>query len=56
MKKPEETLTKIRGHLKTLRLNGIEKALEKELSEAAQESACPDGTPRTAACPSRQTR
>jgi len=41
MKKTEETLTKIRGHLKTLRLNSIEKALERELTEAAQKALPP---------------
>ena len=33
---PEETLTRIREHLKTLKLIGIQKVLEKELSEAAE--------------------
>ena len=35
---PEEILTKIRGHLKTLHLTATEKALEKELSEAAKKA------------------
>lgn len=34
-------MTKIRGHLKTLRLNSIEKALERELTEAAQKALPP---------------
>ena len=38
---PDETLTKIRGHLKTLKLAGMEKALEKELSEAAKKGSAP---------------
>jgi DNA replication protein DnaC len=38
---PEETLTKIRGHLKTLKLFGIQKVLERELSEAAQKALPP---------------
>jgi DNA replication protein DnaC len=38
---PEETLTKIRDHLKTLKLAGMEKALEKELSEAAKKGLAP---------------
>jgi DNA replication protein DnaC len=41
MKKTEETLTKIRGHLKTLKLNGIQKVLEKELADAAKQSLPP---------------
>jgi len=41
MKIPDETLTRIRGHLKTLRLTAIEKALEKELSEAAKKALAP---------------
>lgn len=38
---PEETLTRIRNHLKTLRLIGMEKVLEKELSEAAKRGLAP---------------
>jgi DNA replication protein DnaC len=38
---PEETLTRIRDHLKTLKLVGMEKALEKELSEAAEKALPP---------------
>ena len=41
MKIPEETLTRIRGHLQTLKLTGIEKVLEKELSEAAEKALPP---------------
>jgi DNA replication protein DnaC len=41
MKIPDETLTKIRGHLKTLHLTAMEKALEKELSEAAKKALAP---------------
>jgi len=38
---PDETLTRIRDHLKTLKLTGMEKALDKELSEAAQKGSAP---------------
>lgn len=38
---PEETVTRIRDHLKTLKLAGMEKALEKELSEAAKKGSAP---------------
>jgi len=38
---PDETLTKIRGHLKTLKLLGIQKVLERELTEAAQRALPP---------------
>jgi DNA replication protein DnaC len=38
---PEETLTRIREHLKTLKLIGIQKVLEKELSEAAEKGLAP---------------
>ena len=38
---PEETLTKIRQHLTTLRLKGIQKILEKELAEAAEKALAP---------------
>ena len=38
---PEETLTRIRNHLKTLKLLGIQKVLEKELSEAARQGLPP---------------
>ena len=38
---PDETLTKIRDHLKTLKLARMEKALEKELSEAARKGSAP---------------
>ena len=38
---PEETLTRIREHLKTLKLVGMQKVLEKELSEAAERSLPP---------------
>jgi len=41
MKIPDETLTRIRGHLKILKLTRIEKALEKELSEAAKKALAP---------------
>jgi DNA replication protein DnaC len=41
MKKTEETLTKIREHLKTLKLKGIQKVLEKELADAAQQALPP---------------
>ena len=41
MKKTEETLIKIRGHLKTLKLNGIQKVLESELADAAQQALPP---------------
>ena len=41
MKIPEETLTRIRCHLKTLKLAGMEKVLEKELSEAAKKGLAP---------------
>ncbi len=37
----EDTLTKIRQHLKTLKLPGIQKVLEKELAEAAQKALPP---------------
>jgi len=37
----EETLTRIRNHLKTLKLLGIQKVLEKELSEAARQALPP---------------
>ena len=39
--KTEDTLTKIRQHLKTLKLPGIQKVLEKELAEAAQKALPP---------------
>jgi DNA replication protein DnaC len=39
--RPEETLARIRDHLKTLHLTGMEKALEKELSEAAKKGLAP---------------
>ncbi|MCK7482736.1 MAG: ATP-binding protein [Candidatus Moduliflexus flocculans] len=39
--KPEETLTLIRKHLKTLRLVSIQKALDTELAHAAQEALPP---------------
>jgi DNA replication protein DnaC len=38
---PEETLTKIRNHLKTLKLLGIQKVFEQELSEAARKALTP---------------
>ena len=38
---PEETMKRIRGHLKTLKLTAMEKALEKELSEAAKKALAP---------------
>ena len=38
---PDETVTRIRDHLKTLKLTGMEKALEKELSEAAKKGSAP---------------
>jgi DNA replication protein DnaC len=38
---PEETLTRIREHLNTLKLVGIKKVLEKELSEAAEKALPP---------------
>jgi DNA replication protein DnaC len=38
---PEETLTRIRAHLKTLKLVGIQKVLEQELSEAARQALPP---------------
>ena len=38
---PEETLTRIREHLKTLKLVGIQKVLEQELSEAAEKGLAP---------------
>ncbi|HKN18587.1 MAG TPA: IS21-like element helper ATPase IstB [Dissulfurispiraceae bacterium] len=41
MRKTEETLTKIREHLKTLKLNGIQKVLEQELADAAQQALPP---------------
>jgi DNA replication protein DnaC len=41
MKKPEETLTRIRDHVKTLHLTAMEKALETELSEAAKKALAP---------------
>lgn len=37
----EETLTKIRKHLKTLKLVGIQRVLDKELAEAAQQALPP---------------
>jgi DNA replication protein DnaC len=37
----EETLAKIRSHLKTLKLLGIQKVLDQELSEAAQKALTP---------------
>lgn len=39
--KTEDTLTKIRQHLKTLKLPGIQKVIEKELAEAAQKALPP---------------
>ena len=39
--KTEETLTKIKEHLKTLKLRGIQKVLERELAEAAQKALPP---------------
>ena len=39
--KNEETITKIRSHLKTLKLSGIQKVLDQELSEAAQKALTP---------------
>jgi DNA replication protein DnaC len=41
MMKNEETLTKIRSHLKTLKLPGIQKVLDQELSDAAQKALTP---------------
>jgi DNA replication protein DnaC len=41
MMNTEDTLTKIRQHLKTLKLPGIQKVLEKELTEAAQKALPP---------------
>jgi DNA replication protein DnaC len=41
MKNTEETLTKIREHLKTLKLGSIQKVLERELAEAAQQALPP---------------
>jgi DNA replication protein DnaC len=38
---PEETLTRIREHLKTLKLVGMQKVLEKELSEAVKKGLAP---------------
>jgi DNA replication protein DnaC len=38
---PEETLTRIREHLKTLKLIGIQKVLDKELAEAAEQGLAP---------------
>lgn len=38
---PEETLTRIRQHLKTLKLLGIEKVLDQELACAAQQALPP---------------
>jgi len=38
---PEETLTRIRQHLKTLKLIGIQRVLEKELAEASQQALPP---------------
>jgi DNA replication protein DnaC len=38
---PEETLTRIRQHLETLKLLGIQKVLDQELARAAQEGAAP---------------
>jgi DNA replication protein DnaC len=37
----EETLTKIRRHLKTLKLVGIQRVIDKELADAAQEALPP---------------
>ena len=39
--KKEETLRKIKSHLKTLKLLGIQKVLDQELSEAAQKTLTP---------------
>lgn len=41
MKKTEETLTKIRQHLKILKLNSIQNALERELGDAVQKALPP---------------
>ncbi|MBA2307482.1 ATP-binding protein [Candidatus Dependentiae bacterium] len=41
MKNPPTTLTQIRGHLATLRLTAIEKALDDELAKAAQSALAP---------------
>jgi DNA replication protein DnaC len=38
---PDKTLTRIRDHLKTLKLVGMQKVLEKELSEAAKKGLAP---------------
>jgi len=38
---PEETLTRIRQHLETLKLLGIQKALDQELAHAAQQALSP---------------
>ena len=38
---PEETLTRIREHLNTLKLVGIKKVLEKELKEAVEKALPP---------------
>ena len=38
---PEETLTRIRQHLETLKLLGIQKALDQELSRATQQGLPP---------------
>lgn len=38
---PDKTLTRIRDHLKTLRMVGMQKVLEKELSEAAKKGPAP---------------
>jgi DNA replication protein DnaC len=38
---PEATLTRIRNHLKTLKLVGIQKVLEQELAEAARQALPP---------------
>jgi DNA replication protein DnaC len=41
MRKTEETLIKIKEHLKTLKLNQIQRVLEKELADAAQKALPP---------------
>jgi len=38
---PDETLTRIRGHLKTLKLVGIQQVLEAELAQAAEKGLAP---------------
>ena len=38
---PEETLTKIRHHLETLKLLAIQKLLDQELAHAAQQALLP---------------